>query len=1037
MELEINQYLAQQREMAGEQVDNRRDRGQDYSWERNQARDRRRHRSRPSRFNDIDDRVKQHSGNYDNAERRDCREQESSRREENYEDRIPNSRFEDRYEEESGRYSRSEDRSYRSRYDERYDENDRYSDRHSDRHSERHSERGDERRGRRRIERNGNRADDDDRYGESRERGGSSKKEKPSRTVMLKGLNSLVTDHDIRTILQMFGAPIKDVRLVKHRDTGASRGFAFVEFQFLPDAQRWMEENQGLVVLGGQETQLVFSSNKDREEDWFCSQCGAHNFKRREYCFKCSISKDDSERYSEIGQVASNVLILMGLDALTTEETVTKVLEYTSSAKMNISIARDSITRTSRGYCYVEMDTVETATHLMNILASMQPPFQIDGKQVSVHFCKQNIPERPEVAAPVVAEPQWPASYGSPEREKPITTPPTVASTAALSYFQHATLDPVRLTTGAQQTPYAYQQYVVQTNATIPAQLTYPTQVLLVSANTAIAPAGQTAVVIPSDRDQYKAAVAQEQVEAARQQQLQQQLQQQIMATVKLQEEVKKQVEVVAVAPAAATAAAAAASAAAAAAAAIEDDQKKLAEQARRWSEKKKEQEQQSKKTSEENKDGAAISGTAAPATAAPATAAPATVKKKKKRKQQEVTQDAPVVVQFFQDGRTYPTPDVSTYQYDEQSGFYYDPTIGLYYDANSQYYYNSDTQSYLYWDAGASTYLLAPDFKPEADQGTAQSELAAGDKNDKTKDKDIKKDNKNDKNKMAKKLVKDMARWAKSMNSSKHSFKKSMGGMEGRDWVAGAADAGFAMLMKKANPADTKVSVQQALQHQTSDPGPGSAKSAIVASYGGGSDSDPEPDSNSTFATINPAAATNNGTSVDGLTDWSKLICLLCKRQFPSKEILVKHQQFSELHKQNLDSLKQQHQESGTDMDGSETDYQYRDRAKERRSKFGVDAEPPKKRFRAPKPTIPYEQPTKAGLKEDNIGNQMLQKMGWNKGTGLGKKQQGRTDPIEVHKRQAGAGLGTKGGSYDLTGSDSYRDAVKKVMRSRFEEME
>ena len=46
--------------------------------------------------------------------------------------------------------------------------------------------------------------------------------------------------------------------------------------------------------------------------------------------------------------------------------------------------------------------------------------------------------------------------------------------------------------------------------------------------------------------------------------------------------------------------------------------------------------------------------------------------------------------------------------------------------------------------------------------------------------------------------LVKDMARWAKSMNSSKHSFKKSMGGMEGRDWVAGAADAGFAMLMKK-----------------------------------------------------------------------------------------------------------------------------------------------------------------------------------------------------------------------------------------------
>lgn len=68
------------------------------------------------------------------------------------------------------------------------------------------------------------------------------------------------------------------------------------------------------------------------------------------------------------------------------------------------------------------------------------------------------------------------------------------------------------------------------------------------------------------------------------------------------------------------------------------------------------------------------------------------------------------------------------------------------------QYYYNSDTQSYLYWDAGVSTYLPAPDFKPEADQSTAQIESAAGDKSDKTKDKDKK--DKNDKNKMAKKVL-------------------------------------------------------------------------------------------------------------------------------------------------------------------------------------------------------------------------------------------------------------------------------------------
>ena len=32
--------------------------------------------------------------------------------------------------------------------------------------------------------------------------------------------------------------------------------------------------------------------------------------------------------------------------------------------------------------------------------------------------------------------------------------------------------------------------------------------------------------------------------------------------------------------------------------------------------------------------------------------------------------------------------------------------------------------------------------------------------------------------------------------------------------------------------------------------------------------------------------------------TDWDQLACLLCKRKFGSKEMLVKHQQFSDLHK-------------------------------------------------------------------------------------------------------------------------------------------
>jgi len=43
------------------------------------------------------------------------------------------------------------------------------------------------------------------------------------------------------------------------------------------------------------------------------------------------------------------------------------------------------------------------------------------------------------------------------------------------------------------------------------------------------------------------------------------------------------------------------------------------------------------------------------------------------------------------------------------------------------------------------------------------------------------------------------------------------------------------------------------------------------------------------------------------------------------------------------------------------------------------------------------FEQPTAQGIKEDNVGNRLLQKMGWKGGEGLGKGSQGIVDPIEV----------------------------------------
>jgi len=45
--------------------------------------------------------------------------------------------------------------------------------------------------------------------------------------------------------------------------------------------------------------------------------------------------------------------------------------------------------------------------------------------------------------------------------------------------------------------------------------------------------------------------------------------------------------------------------------------------------------------------------------------------------------------------------------------------------------------------------------------------------------------------------------------------------------------------------------------------------------------------------------------------------------------------------------------------------------------------------------------------IDSSNVGHRMLVRMGWEEGTGLGKKRSGRLDPVEAQKRRAGVGIG------------------------------
>ncbi|XP_014852464.1 PREDICTED: RNA-binding protein 5 isoform X2 [Poecilia mexicana] len=371
--------------------------------------------------------------------------------------------------------------------------------------------------------------------------------------------------------------------------------------------------------------------------------------------------------------------------------------------------------------------------------------------------------------------------------------------------------------------------------------------------------------------------------------------------------------------------------------------------------------------------------------------------------------------------------PDTSTYQYDESSGYYYDPQTGLYYDPNSQYYYNTQTQQYLYWDSEKQTYVPASGNINAGQNDKTANGSAGGNKEPKEK-------KEKPKSKTAQQIAKDMERWAKSLNKQKENFKSSFQPISQEERKeAAAADAGFTLFEKKAGLDRLMQEVARCAEEEALPiSSASSSKCGLVAAYSG--DSDPEEG-------VGGGESDGGDLSLDKLTDWKKMACLLCRRQFPNKEGLVRHQQLSDLHKKNLEVLRRSKMSEAEleELERKETEQKYRDRAAERREKYGIP-EPPvpkKKKFNQPAPVVNYEQPTKDGLTSDNIGNKMLQAMGWKEGKGLGRNQQGITAPIEAQLRTKGAGLGTKGTNYTLSASDTYKDAVRKAMFARFTELE
>lgn len=158
---------------------------------------------------------------------------------------------------------------------------------------------------------------------------------------------------------------------------------------------------------------------------------------------------------------------------------------------------------------------------------------------------------------------------------------------------------------------------------------------------------------------------------------------------------------------------------------------------------------------------------------------------------------------------------------------------------------------------------------------------------------------------------------------------------------------------------------------------------------------------------------------------------CILCQRGFKSIQDLRKHQELSDLHRSNLVEWKRNKlEELGS----------YRDRAGERRDVTVIE-EPFERKgdtavsFRVKKPrlaTVNNNEPPAV-----NKGLEMLRKMGWKEGQGLGKSGEGITAPVEASSYGSGAvGLGsvTAANVKVFEENDTYQERVKKIARARYD---
>ncbi|KAJ4828808.1 hypothetical protein Tsubulata_010824, partial [Turnera subulata] len=244
----------------------------------------------------------------------------------------------------------------------------------------------------------------------------------PSATVVVKGLSQKTTEEDLYQILAEWG-PLRHVRVIKERNSGVSRGFAFIDFPSVGAACAMMDSigDDGLVVDGrklffeysskptggaggpfGQDSTVKAGNSNHRSitvpSDWMCTICACVNFARRTSCFQCNEPRTDDAPPADIASSNSATLGKKGFEAGPTHVLVVRGLDENADEDMlryefskhapikDLRLVRDKFTHVSRGFAFVHFHSVEDATKALE--ATNGTTLEKNGQVLRVSYAK-------------------------------------------------------------------------------------------------------------------------------------------------------------------------------------------------------------------------------------------------------------------------------------------------------------------------------------------------------------------------------------------------------------------------------------------------------------------------------------------------------------------------------------------------------------------------------------------------------------------------------------------------------------------------